>query len=226
MTPKKSFFSIAFVDSIIASILHFFGNLLGNYGLAIIATTFIIKIILLPLSIYQEKQQRLSQELTPKLKELEKKYPKKGPEYNKAVAELYQNEKVNPLLGCLPLFIQLPVFVGLFNAIYYGNILGDSKFMWFYLSKPDSLFMIGAFSFNLLPILTTLLQVLQQKVMMSGVEQTKETQSMNSMMMTMPIIMLVIFYKMPSGLNLYYLVNMLLSIIQSYIFMKTRKNKK
>lgn len=223
MTPKRSFLSIPLVDSIIVSILHFFGKLLGNYGIAIIVTTIVIKLVLLPLSIYQEKQQRLTQELNPKLKELEKKYPKKGPEYNKAVAELYQTEKVNPLLGCLPLLIQLPVFVGLFNAIYYGNVLGESKFLWFSLSKPDNLFMIGSFSINILPILTTALQIVQQKVMSSGIEQSKEMQSMNSMMMTMPIIMLAIFYKMPSGLNLYYLVNMLLSIIQSYVFIKTRK---
>lgn len=228
MTPKKSLFSIKFIDNIIIGILTFFNGIFNDFGLSIIATTVLVKLILLPLSIHQEKQQRKNQELSPKLNELNKKYPNKGPEYNKAVAELYKTENVNPMLGCLPLLIQLPVFVGLFNAFYYSPLLADSHFLWFELKKPDQAFVILGFAINILPIITALLQVLQQKLLMTGMDNnnTQQENSMQTMLYTMPLIMLVLFYKMPSALNLYYLVNILLSIIQSYVFIKLRKKSK
>lgn len=163
-------------------------------------------------------------ELQPEMDKIKEKYKDNPQEYQKRVSEIYKENNVNPLGGCLPLLIQLPVFVALYYAFSGKTIPNDATFLWFNLKQPDKLFMMGNFAFNLLPILNTGVTYLQQK-MMSGATQGQEgSNQLQSMMYTMPLMMLFLFYRMPSGVTLYYLVSGVLSLAQQYIIMKGRSD--
>ena len=152
------------------------------------------------------------------------KYKDNPQEYQKRTAEIYKANNVNPLGGCLPLLIQLPVFVALYYAFSGKTIPNDATFLWFNLKQPDRLFMFGNFAFNLLPILNTGVTYLQQKIMSGATKGQDGNNQLQSMMYTMPLMMLFLFYRMPSGVTLYYLVSGALSLAQQYIIMKGRSD--
>lgn len=216
-------FRVKFLETIAVEILKFFNSLVGNYGVAIILTTLLIKIILFPLSLKQEKSMQKMKELQPEIEAIQKKYKDDKTKLNEETAKLYKEKKVNPFSGCLPLIIQLPIFVALYYAFMSNEIPQTATFLWFNLKKPDAIYTIGKFSLNILPIISALLMIIQQKLMtpQSG---EGENSVMQSTMLLMPVMMLFIFYKFPSGLNLYYVVNTAISIlIQIYVVKKARK---
>ena len=140
---------------------------------------------------------------------------------NQKTMEIYKENNVNPMGGCLPILIQMPIFVALYYAFVGNTIPSDATFLWFNLKQPDHFMKLGTFTINLLPILNTLVTFIQQKVMM-GVQQQDKNNPMSSMLYTMPLMMLFIFYNMPSGVTLYYLVSGVLSVLQQYFIMKGR----
>ncbi len=219
-------FRIKFVDNAVLALLSYLVSIVGNYGLAIIITTVIVKLALLPLSIKQEKSMIRMKELQPKVDEINQKYKNDKAKIQEMTAELYKKEQVNPLSGCLPLLIQLPIFVALYYAFIGDAIPANASFLWFNLKSPDSLFTFNNFSFNFLPIVSAILMIVQQKLMTPASQNGNEMEkSMQTMMYFMPVMILVLFYRMPSGVNLYYTVNTLLSILlQLYIIKKVRKN--
>ena len=196
----------------------------GEFGIAIIIITILMRIIVFPLTLKQEKSMKKMRELQPELDKIKEKYKDDPQEYQKRTAEIYKANNVNPLGGCLPLLIQLPVFVALFYAFNGNTIPNDATFLWFNLKQPDRLFMFGNFAFNLLPILNTGVTYLQQKIMSGATQGQDGNNQLQSMMYTMPLMMLVLFYKMPSGVTLYYLVSGVLSLAQQYIIMKGRSD--
>lgn len=223
LAASKGFLNVPFLVDGVAYILNTINSFVGNYGLSIILTTVFVRLLLLPLTLKQEKSMKRMKELEPKLNELKKKYENDKETLNVKTMELYKNENVNPLSGCLPLLIQLPIFIALFNVFNSDLIPKDTKFLWFYLSKPDNLFTILGYSVNLLPILTTVLTFIQQKLMQSSQKSDDAmAQSMQSMMYVMPIMMLFLFYNMASGLTLYYFVNTALGILQQYYVLSRR----
>jgi len=216
-------FRVKFLETIAVEILKFFNSLVGNYGVAIILTTLLIKLILFPLSLKQEKSMQKMKELQPEIEAIQKKYKDDKAKLNEETAKLYKEKNVNPFSGCLPLIIQLPIFVALYYAFMSNEIPQTATFLWFNLKKPDAIYTIGKFSLNILPIISALLMIIQQKLMtpQSG---EGENSVMQSTMLLMPVMMLFIFYKFPSGLNLYYVVNTAISIlIQIYVVKKARK---
>lgn len=216
-------FRVKFLETIAVEILKFFNSIVGNYGLAIILTTILIKLILFPLSLKQEKAMQRMKDLQPELDRINKEYKGDKVKINEMTANLYKEKNVNPFSGCLPLLIQLPIFVALYYAFMSNEIPQTATFLWFNLKKPDALFTIGKFSLNLLPILSGLLMIVQQKLM-TPEKSDGENNIMQSTMLMMPIMMLFIFYKFPAGLNLYYVVNTAISIlIQIYVMKKVRK---
>lgn len=222
MSVAGAFFRIEILEKIVVQILNYFVAIVGNYGIAIILTTLLIKIITLPLTIKQEKSMLKMKEIQPKIDELKKIYGDDKVKLNEMTTKLYQEEKINPLGGCLPLLIQLPIFVALYYTFNGNSIPNDATFLWFNLKHPDALFTIMNFNINLLPIISTLLMIVQQKMMTST--QNSDDATTNTMMMTMPLITMFIFYKFPAGVNLYYVVNTLLTIIiQKLVSMKVRK---
>ena len=217
-------FKIQALVDFVVHILNAIYGVVGNYGVAIIIVTVLMRIIIFPLTLKQEKSMKKMRELQPELEKIKEKYKDNPQEYQQKTAELYRESGVNPLGGCLPLLIQMPVFVALYWAFSGNAIPADAKFLWFTLKQPDRLFMIGNFAFNLLPILNVGITYIQQKIMTSATSGQESNQQMQTMLYMMPLMMLFIFYKMPSGVTLYYLVSGALSLVQQYFILKGRSD--
>jgi len=207
----------------IMNFLH--DNLIQNYGIAIIILTIFTKILLWPLGAKSYKSMGEMKKIQPLMVELREKYKNDKKKMNQEVMLLYKTYKVNPLGGCLPMVVQIPVFFALYRMLYEAIELRHAPFfLWINdLSAPDRLF---NFDFSIpfmqapygIPVLTIIMggsMLLQQKMSppMGDPAQAK-------MMMFMPIIFTVIFINFSSGLVLYWLTNNLLSIAQQHYIMK------
>ena len=217
-------FKIQALVDFVVHVLNAIYGIVGNYGVAIIIVTILMRIIVFPLTLKQEKSMKKMRDLQPELDKIKEKYKDSPQEYQQKTAELYRENGVNPLGGCLPLLIQMPIFVALYWAFSGNAIPADAKFLWFTLKQPDRLFMMGNFAFNLLPILNVGVTYIQQKIMASATSGQESNQQMQTMLYMMPIMMLFIFYNMPSGVTLYYLVSGALSLVQQYFILKGRSD--
>lgn len=195
------------LKDVIEAMLVFMHNLTGNFGLAIIGVTILMKIILLPLTLKQDKSMKSMKKLQPELDKLKEKYKGDPKMLNQKTMELYQQHKVNPAGGCLPLLVQLPILWALFGVLRGGIVPQDSTFLWMELVKPDP--------FYILPVLNGVVSFVQQKVMGSS-----DNPQMKNMMYMFPIMMVFISYKMPAGLQIYWLTSSLAGVIQQYLIMK------
>ncbi len=195
-----------------------------NYGLIIIILSILTKVVFYRLTHKSFKSMKDMQRLQPKIKELQEKHKDDKEKLNKATMKLYKDGGVNPLGGCLPLLFQMPVFIALFNVLRNTIELRNAPFVFWIndLSSPDVLFSFGASipfvgnEFHLLPILMGGLMVLQTKLGASptgGANPPGQTKMMSTMM---PIVLTFVFYAMPSGLVLYWIVNNILTIVQQY----------
>ncbi|WP_067140534.1 YidC/Oxa1 family membrane protein insertase [Oceanivirga salmonicida] len=220
-----NFLRIPFIENLLLKLLSFLAEILGNYGLAIIATTIIIKLILYPLTVKQEKSMAKMKKYQPEIDAINKKYKSDRAKLSEETTKLYREKGINPLGGCLPLLIQLPIFIMLYHTFTSNAIPKTASFLWFNLAQPDRLYTISGFDINLLPLLGGLLSFVQQRIMMpknsdsAGAENTMQTA-----LLAMPVIMTFFFYRLPSGLNLYYVLNMLITLLlQRYIQAKVRE---
>lgn len=199
-------------------------GLVSNYGVAIIILTILVRIVFFPLSITSYRSMKKMQIIQPEMKELQKKYAKDREKLSRETWELYRRHKVNPLGGCLPMLIQIPVFIALYQALMNAIELRHAPFMlWMNdLSAPDLLISIPlfghSFPLRVLPILMGLTMYIQQKMtpMAGDPQQVK-------IMMWMPAVLTVMLYGLPSGLTLYWTVSNLLSIIQQLYINKKVK---
>ena len=180
----------------------------GNFGVSIIIVTILIKIMLLPLTLKQDKSMKEMKKLQPELEKIKEKYANDKQMLNIKTMELYKEHKVNPLGGCLPLLLQLPILFALFGVLRNGIIPKDSSFLWLKLSVPDP--------FYVLPVLNGAVSFFQQKLMGSA----DSNPQMKNMMYIFPIMMIMFSVKMPSGLQLYWLTSSILAVVQQYFIMK------
>lgn len=199
------------LKGIIESMLVFMHNLTGNFGLAIIGVTILMKIILLPLTLKQDKSMKSMKKLQPELDKIKEQYKGDSKMLNQKTMELYQKHKVNPAGGCLPLLVQLPILWALFGVLRGGIVPQDSTFLWMQLVQPDP--------YYILPVLNGVVSFVQQKVMGSS-----DNPQMKNMMYMFPIMMVFISYKMPAGLQIYWLTSSLAGVIQQYLIMKKESN--
>jgi YidC/Oxa1 family membrane protein insertase len=196
-------------------ILKFFHGFLGNYGWSIILLTIVVRIPFLPLVAKGQKSMRKLQMIQPKMNEIKEKYKKDPQKMQQEMMELYKKHKVNPMGGCLPMIIQIPVFFALYKVLLVSIELRGAPFiLWITdLSAPDTLF--GHFAgFSLggpMPYLMGITMLIQQKMTPSGMDPKQA-----KMMMLMPIVFTFMFLNFASGLVLYWLVNNILSIIQQF----------
>jgi YidC/Oxa1 family membrane protein insertase len=206
--------------------LKFFYRYLHNYGVAIILLTLLIKILFWPLTHKSYVSMRAMKKLQPKMQKIREKYKDNKEKMNQEIMQMYRTYKVNPVGGCLPMVLQIPVFFALYRLLYSSIAIRHAPFLWWIndLAAPDRLpvgFKIPIPYWNLeagLPVLTLLMGVsmfVQQKMTpMSGDPRQEK------MMMMMPLFMTVLFINFPSGLVLYWLVNNILSIGQQYYINK------
>jgi YidC/Oxa1 family membrane protein insertase len=203
----------------LSPLTHVFGWLLRalysvvpNYGVAIILLTILVRGVTTPLTMKQMKSMERMRTLQPKLQELREKFPDDRQKQSEETMKLYRREGVNPLGGCLPMLLQLPVFVGLFYALQSSIDLRQAPFVaWINdLSAPDALFMIPGLGipFRVLPLLNGAAMVVQQKISPAQVDPAQA----RMMMIVMPVMMTVLFYQFPSGLVLYWTLSSVLAI--------------
>lgn len=190
-----------------AFLLNTTDKYVGNFGISIIIVTILIKIALLPLTLKQDKSMKEMKKLQPELEKIKKDYAHDKQMLNIKTMELYREHKVNPLGGCLPILIQFPILIALFGVLRNGIIPKDSSFLWLKLSDKDP--------FYILPVLNGAVSFLQQKLM-----GTSDNPQMKNMMFIFPILMIYISYRMPSGLQLYWLTSSILAVVQQYFIMK------
>jgi YidC/Oxa1 family membrane protein insertase len=190
--------------------LKFFHGLVGNYGWSIIIITFIIKLAFAPLTHKQQKSMKRMQKLQPKIVELKEKYKGDSQRMNAEMMELYKREKVNPLGGCLPMLIQVPVFIALYKVLYNAIELRGAPFMWWLsdLSAKDP--------YYILPILMGVSMFVMQRMTPTTADATQ-----NKIMMIMPVVLTFMFINLPSGLVLYFTVSNLLSMAQQLYINRT-----
>ncbi len=192
--------------------LKFFHRYLGNYGLAIIVITVILKILFFPLTHKSYKSMKEMQKLQPKMQELKEKHKDDRDAMNKAVMELYQTHKVNPLGGCLPMVVQIPVFFALYKALMFSIELRHAPF-YFWIHD-----LAGKDPYYVTPIIMGVTMFIQQKMTPSQMDPVQA-----KMMLALPVVFTFMFLNFPSGLVLYWLVNNVLTIAQQTYINKSLK---
>jgi YidC/Oxa1 family membrane protein insertase len=192
--------------------LKFLYKYTGNYGYAIIIITCILKLVFFPLTHKSYKSMKEMQKLQPLMAELKEKFKNDRDAMNKAVMELYKTHKVNPMGGCLPMIVQIPVFFGLYRALMYSIELRHAPFMlWITdLSAKDPYYVT--------PIVMGVTMFIQQKMTPTNMDPVQA-----KMMLALPVVFTFMFLSFPSGLVVYWLVNNVLTIAQQSYINKTVK---
>ena len=187
-------------------VLRFLYDYTHNYGIAIILLTVGIKLLFVPLQYKSYKSMQGMQKIQPKVQEVQSKYKEDREKLNKELMKLYREHKVNPVGGCLPMLLQMPVFVALFNILYMTVDLRQAPFMlWISdMSVPDP--------FYVLPVLMGVSMVVQQKIMPTTMDPTQA-----KMMLMLPVFLTFLFLTFPAGLVLYWITNNVLTIAQQFI---------
>jgi YidC/Oxa1 family membrane protein insertase len=182
------------------------------YGLTIIAITVIIKVVFWPLTNASTKSQKRMQALQPQLKAITDKYKDDPAKKNEKTMEFYKQNKVSPLGSCLPSLLQLPVFIGFYWMLRGAIELRGAHFLWaFDLCQPDTIGRIAGFPINPFPLIMGATQLWQSHMMPPSPGMDPGQQKL---MRWVPLLMIGIFYRMSSGLTLYWTVSNLLSILQ------------
>jgi YidC/Oxa1 family membrane protein insertase len=203
-------------------LLEFFYRIAPNYGLDIILVTILVRLLILPISIKGQRSMMKMQRLQPQVERIREKHKDDQERLNREMVDLYKRNHVNPLGGCLPMALQMPVFIGLYEALLNAIELRHAPFIgWIHdLSAPDCIVIPGmpAIPFTnlhgipVLVILMTLTSFLQQYMMPKQPDPNQQ-----KMMMYMPVVFSLIFLNLPAGLTLYYFSSNLLGIIQQFV---------
>lgn len=208
-------------------LMKFFHSICGSWALSIVLITVVLRILMSPLNTWSMRSMRKMQEIGPKVRAIQEKYKKDPVKAQTEVMNLYRESKVNPISGCLPLLIQMPFLIGMFDLLKSSFELRGASFIpgWIPdLAAPDVLFswgfsipLIGS-SFHLLPVLLGATMFWQQKLSAAATsnpaemtDQQRQQQAVGSMM---TVVMTILFYNFPSGLNIYWISSMLLGILQ------------
>jgi YidC/Oxa1 family membrane protein insertase len=195
-------------------LLQVLNSFIGNYGVSIVLLTILVRVVTAPLTIKQMRSMERMKLLQPKMKEIQEKFADDRQRQSEEMMKLYKQEKVNPLAGCFPMLLQLPVFIGLFYALRSSIQLRQAPFVGWIddLSAPDELFIVPGLElpFRVLPLMMGASMWLQQKI--TPMQQMDPAQA-RMMMIVMPIMMTVLLYGFPSGLALYWMMSNVLGIV-------------
>ncbi len=217
---------------------------LANYGIAIILLTVIVRTCMIPISLKQARSAAKMQELAPEIQKIKDKFPDDPMKQHTAVQELYKKHDFNMFAGCLPVFIQLPIFIGLYRCLsvdidlrdaalfpgldWASNLAGPDKlFRWdtwmpaFFSDEADG--WLGPF-FNVFPLITVALFLVQQK-MLTPPATDEQTKMQQQMMTYMTVFMGVMFYKVPAGLCIYFITSSLWGIAERKLLPKSQPKK-
>lgn len=225
--------NVIFIQPMIYASLWLYQFLGHNFALAITVLTIVVRLLTLPLTLPAQKSAKKQQELQPKIQELQKKYAKDKERQTQELMKLYKEEGINPMGGCLPLLIQLPIIMAFYQSI--AKVLADtpltlfslgdfvagnanltplipltSKFLWLNLARPDPWYV--------LPVLVVFTSWFQQKMMTPNTPTDPQAASMNqTMQITMPLMFGFLTMQWPSGSAIYFVVTNIVSIIIQFV---------
>jgi YidC/Oxa1 family membrane protein insertase len=235
--PTKIIDPLAFGILWIMKLMHGF---IGNYGIVIIILVFLVRLALHPITKMSQVSMSKFSKLAPKAEEIKKKYANNKPEMNKQLMALYKEQGATPIMGLLPMMVQMPIWIALYSAIYASVDLRGAAFLPFWitdLSAPDAVLRFMTFniplfgkvnSLNLLPILMALAFYMQQKLMPSqaqGAATPEAAQQQKIMSVMMTVLFPLMLYRAPSGLNLYIMASTFAGVIEQYVIRKHIRKK-
>ncbi|MCG0275096.1 MAG: YidC/Oxa1 family membrane protein insertase [Thermosediminibacteraceae bacterium] len=200
---------MGFLENIMKQMLDFIFIYTKSYGIAIIVLTVLIKVILLPLSFQQFNSIKKMQEIAPLQKKLQEKYKNDKEKLNQELLKLYQEHKINPMGGCLPLLIQFPFIIALFRLLQNYNF-GNAGFLWISdLGAPDKTF--------ILPVVAAVTTYISSRI---GMPQNTQNQQ-STMNLVMSGVIGWMATKFPSGLALYWVVSNIMQILQQALILRS-----
>ncbi|WP_181538647.1 YidC family membrane integrase SpoIIIJ [[Anoxybacillus] calidus] len=211
ITPESKGFWNQYIVYPLSWLITYVANLFNdNYGLSIIIVTVLIRLVILPLMIQQTKNSKAMQALQPELQKLREKYSSKDMQTQQKLQQetmlLFQKHGVNPLAGCFPLLIQMPILIGFYHAIMRTKEIANHNFLWFDLGDKDP--------YYILPLIAGVTTFIQQKMIMAGTEQQNPQMAM--MLWMMPVMIVIFAINFPAALSLYWVVGNIFMIIQTY----------
>ncbi|MDQ7030569.1 MAG: YidC/Oxa1 family membrane protein insertase [Ardenticatenia bacterium] len=224
----------AFVQLLIDALVFLHG-LVGSYGLAIVVFTLVVRLVTVPLTLKQIRSSKAMQELQPKIKELQRKYKDDKERQTQEMMRLYREAGVNPASGCLPILIQMPIWIGLYRALFQMADQGILQEGWLWipsLAEPRGLewltntanWGVETVGYLILPVLTVVTQMVVQRMIaptMSNSGQDDPSAAIMSQMNTiMPIMFGFFALQVPSGLALYWVTSNVFQIVQQYVLMR------
>ncbi len=208
-------------------------RIIPNYGVVIIILVLVIRLIIHPLTKKSQVSMSKFGKLAPKIEEIKKKYANNKAEMNKQVMAFYRQEGASPIMGMLPMFVQMPIWIALYSAIYASVALRGEPFLPFWitdLSAPDAVMRFSTVtvplfgkiqSLNLLPILMGVAFYFQQKLTPSQPSVNPQVaQQQKMMMIMMPVLFPLMLYNAPSGLNLYIMASTFAGVLEQYVIKK------
>ncbi|MFC1738705.1 YidC/Oxa1 family insertase periplasmic-domain containing protein [Planctomycetota bacterium] len=222
----------------ILNLMKWMYSFIGNYGIVIIILVLLLRLCIHPLTKKSQVSMSKFSKLAPKIEEVKKKYANNKSEMNKQMMALYREQGASPITGMLPMFVQMPVWLALYSAIYASIELRGAAFLPFWitdLSVPDALIRFKAFSlplfgelnsFNLLPILMGVAFYVQQKLMPQQAAASEQAAQQQKIMKIMfPLLFPLMLYKAPSGLNLYIMSSISAGAVEQYLIRKHIREK-
>jgi YidC/Oxa1 family membrane protein insertase len=223
------------LEWVLKQILAFFNNIVHNYGVAIILVTLVVKILLFPLTKKGSEGTLRMQMISPKIKELQEKYKDNPQKMNMEMANLYKKENYNPLSGCLPMLLQMPIFFAMYSLFNNHFDLRGAMFIpgWIPdLSLPETIWnfaparipLLGWSDIRLLPFIYVASQLIYGKV--TQTPDTAGNSQMKMMLYAMPIVFFFVLYNVPSGLLVYWIMSNVLTMIQQLAINKYMKQRK
>lgn len=198
-----SFFVKYFVYPLSMTLDWFADHLWGQYGLSIMVVTLIIRLIILPLTLKQYKSSKRMQDLQPEMKKLKEKYKDDAKKQQEETMKLFQQNGVNPLAGCFPIIVQMPILIALYQAIMRNDHIREHTFLWMNLGQPDHLY--------ILPLIAAATTFIQQMFMSSQMNQ-----QMKSLLYIFPVMIFVMSMNFAAALPLYWIFGNIFTIVQSY----------
>lgn len=189
----------------------------GSYVLAILLLTIIVRTLILPLTLKQYRSSKAMQALQPQLTELRNKYKDNPQKQQEEMMKLYQTHNINPLAGCLPLIVQMPVFIALYNAIYWNSALRTSVLFGWTLDETSPWYF--------LPLLAAITTFTQTKMMQKS--QQQQMPGMSILLAVFPVMIFVMSLSFPMALPLYWVFSNCYTIVQNYFLyvLPTKKDK-
>jgi YidC/Oxa1 family membrane protein insertase len=204
-------------SKILIWLMGHFHSFFHNWGLAIVGVTVLIKIIFWPLTAMSTKSMKQMQALSPKMNALKEKYKDNPQKVNEEMIKMYREYKINPMMGCLPMLVQIPIFFAFYSLLSTSIELRGANFLWIHdLSIPDTIARIPGTNWpiNLMPLIMACTMIWQTKI---TPQAPNADPTMKMMMWLMPAMFLFFCYNFSSGLSLYWTVQNLLTVLQTYM---------